>query len=545
MVATLSYDLKETLAVLPGYDSFANSVGCWFDEERALFAIDFIEECCTHIEGALSGEPFILEPWERAIVAMIFGWLKKDARSRVVRRYREVFIYVPRKNGKTPFCAAIANCVVFTDDEEGQQNYCAAAERDQASLLYRHMGGMINNEPELGRRAKTFKSTKTIVIEGSRSFLKVLSADASTKHGGNSHLIMIDELHAQPNRDLVDVLQTSMASANRKQPLMIHLTTADFDRPSICNEKYDYATKVRDGIIDDPSFLPVIYEAKLDDDWTSPQVWAKCNPNLGVSVSEEYLVRECQRAQETPSYENTFKRLHLNIRTEQAERWLQLAKWDECFDDYSDDLLFGQPCYCGLDLSTTVDITALVMVFPIAGKYYLRSHFWVPEEQAAVRERRDRVPYIQWIREGWITATPGDTVDYDFMQRDIGEFYKKYNIVEIATDPWNARQTITQMQGEGLPVFEHQQGYKFMNSPTKEFEIAVASGFLVHDNNPVLRWMASNVSIERNSEESIKPSKKKSTEKIDGIVAAVMGVGRAALSEGGASYYETHALEVS
>lgn len=544
MPDTLSYNLKDDLGLIPGYDSYADADGCWFDEERALFAIGFIEDCCTHIEGGMSRKPFILEPWQRAAVAMIFGWVRLDDQGRTVRRYREVLLYVPRKNGKTPFCAAMANLVLFIDDEDGQQNYCAAAEREQASLLFRQMAGMIENDSVLDSRARILRSTRTIMLEGTNSFLKAIPADAHTQHGQLPHLIMVDELHAQPNRYLVDVLQTGMASKNRKQPLMICLTTADFDRPSICNEKYDYACKVRDGVIKDKSFLPIIFEAKLTDDWRSPDVWAKANPNLGVSVSREYIERECQRAQDTPSYENTFKRLHLNIRTEQDVRWLQLEKWDACPSDYPDSELLGQSCYCGLDLSTTTDITAFAMAFPMEGKYIVRVCYWIPAERADLRERRDRVPYLQWVKEGFIRTTPGDVVDYAIVERDILEFSKQYNILEIAADPWNATQVIQRLDGEGLVIFEHRQGYASISGPTKEFEKAVIGTKLDHGGDPVLRWMASNVSVEMDAAGNIKPSKKKSTERIDGIVAAVMAIGRAALNDSGQSYYETHSLEV-
>jgi phage terminase large subunit-like protein len=253
-----------------------------------------------------------------------------------------VFLYVPRKNGKTPLSAGICNYVLFCDGEPGAQIYSAAAEKEQAALLYRHAVGMITQEPELDSRARIYKGHKSVVLKDDPgSVFKVLSADADTKHGGNSHLVLIDELHAQPNRELVDVLQTSMASANRPQPLLVHITTADFDRESICNEKHDYACKVRDGIIEDESFLPIIYEVTKDDDWKDERVWHKANPNLGVSVSLDYLRRECKRAQDTPTYENTFKRLHLNLKTQNDVRWLQLDRWDACAGPVDPELLSG------------------------------------------------------------------------------------------------------------------------------------------------------------------------------------------------------------
>ena len=311
---------QRLLRLLPGYDPFLQAGDCWFEPETAQLYIDFIEQCCSHIEGALAGQSFLLQRWEQSIVANLFGWQKIDAYGRQVRRFREALIYCARKNGKTPLAACLMNAAFFLDDEVGQQNFCAAGERDQAALSFRHIDGMQKQEIEMSSQVKDYVATKTIVRHEDQSFIKVLSSDASTKHGGNPHIILVDELHVQRDRQLIDVFQTAMASLNRKQPLMIHLTTADYVRESICNEKYDYACKVRDGIINDTTFLPVIYEAGPKDDWTKISTWKKANPNLGVSVSMDFMKRECKRAQEIPTYENTFKRLHLNIRTEQDVR---------------------------------------------------------------------------------------------------------------------------------------------------------------------------------------------------------------------------------
>lgn len=540
--------LAEIIRLIPGYDPYATAGDCWFDVDAAQHAIDFFQHptdgVLRHIEGALKGERFVLEPWQQAITANIFGWKRKDSQGRVVRRYREVLVFVPRKNGKTPWAAALGLYVLACDDEQGQQNYIAAADREQAGMLFRHAKGMVELEPELSDRFRTYGGraeagqSRSIVYEKKGSFLRVISADAESKHGGNSHLILIDELHAQPNRELVDVLITSTVSLNRKQPLIVYITTADYDRESICNEKYDHACKVRDGILTDPSFLPVIYEASRDDDWTSPKTWKKANPNLGVSVSEEALARECKRAQETPSYVNTFLRLHLNIRTQNDVAWMDMHAWDSCGAHepiaWRDQMLRemeGRECFAGLDLSTTTDLTALVLAFPEDDGYLLLPWFWIPSENMEQRKKRDRVDYSTWARQGFISATSGNVIDYDVVRHDINELAKKYNIREIACDRWNATQIITQLAGDGLTIFPYGQGFKDMTAPTKELERAVMSGTLKHGSNPVLRWNASNVTVETDSAGNLKPSKKKSTERIDGIVAACMGIGRAMLSQ--------------
>lgn len=445
---------------------------------------------------------------------------------------------VPTHN--TPMCAGLCNYLLFCDGEAGAQIYSAAAEREQAALLFRHAKGMVEQEPELDSRAKIYGGIgqRSIVLkEDQASVYKVLSADADTKHGGNSHAVIIDELHAQPNRDLVDVLQTSLASENRIQPLIVHITTADFDRPSICNEKYAYACSVRDNKGDksqpgyDPGFLPVIYEALQTEDWRDPKVWAKANPNLGVSVSLAYLERECRKAEEISAYENTFKRLHLNMRTQQDVRLIPMAQWDAGSKPFDERGLEGSECFAGLDLASTTDIAAFVMVFPDGGGgYHVIPRLYVPAENARQRARRDRVPYEQWISDGKLVATEGNVIDYDRIRADINELGQRYNIKGIARDRWNATQITNQLMGDGFEVTDFGQGFASMTAPTKELVKLVAAGRLYHGGHPVLRWMAGNCAGETDAAGNLKLSKKKSSEKIDGMVALVMGLGLATSS---------------
>jgi phage terminase large subunit-like protein len=326
--------------------------------------------------------------------------------------------------------------------------------------------------------------------------------------------------------------------------LIIHLTTADFDRPSICNEKYDYASKVRDGIIQDREFLPVIYELTRKDKWTKQANWKKANPNLGISLPIDYLKREYRRAREIPAYENTFKRLHLNLRTEQAVRWLPLDKWDDCGTIEIDEKELALVAwFAGLDLATTIDIAAFVMYSAENDAVICR--FWIPRESAYERERRDRVPYLAWAREGLVTLTDGNVIDYDRIRQDIVALGERYNIQEIAVDRWGSQQIQNQLSGDGFDVVPFGQGYASMSAPTKELEKLIIGGTLRHNNNSVLKWMAGNVTVELDAAGNIKPSKKRSTEKIDGITALVMAIGRAI--SGGAitpSRYETKGIRV-
>lgn len=524
------------LRLLPGHDPFRAPGDSWFDPAEAERRIAFCEQCLRHVEGELAGRPFLLEPWQKAFFANLFGWLREDVHGRVVRRHRECLIYVPRKNGKTPLSAAVALSVFFQDDEPGQQNYIAAADREQAGMLFRQAKGMIEQEPELAARCRVYggaangQSPRSIVRDRDLSFLRVISSDADSKHGGNSHLALIDELHAQPSRDLVDVLQTSMASSNRKQPLLVSITTADFDRPSICNEKHSYACKVRDGVIDDPAFLPVVYEADREDDWADPAVWRKANPNLGVSVSEEYLRREAARAGEVPAYENTFRRLHLNQRTETDARAVPMDRWDACAGAFAEADLEGLECFAGLDMSTTTDLSALALLFPPGGDggpYRALWRFWAPREKARERSRRDRVPYELWASQGFITLTDGDVVDYDRVRADVNALRSRFNVREVAADRWNATQLLTQLQGDGFGVVAFGQGYQSMTAPTKELLALVQSGRMLHGGDPVARWMASVFATEQDAAGNLKPSKKKSADRIDGVVALIMALGRA------------------
>ena len=273
----------------------------------------------------------------------------------------------------------------------------------------------------------------------------------------------------------------------------------------------------------------MLYGAQPEDDWTDPKVWAKANPNLGVSKSVEYMRCECKRAQETPTYENTFKRLDLNIKTQQDVLWLPMDKWDACGGDVDPGDLAGQVCYAGLDLASTTDIAALVLLFPEVGNAVL-PFFWIPAESARIRERRDRVPYETWARQGLIEMTEGNVIDYDVIRRRINELGEQFNIKEIAVDRWNSTQLQTQLTGDGFEVIPFGQGYASMSAPTKELEKLVLAGDLAHGGHPVLRWMASNVSVEMDAAGNIKPSKKKSNEKIDGMVALIEAIGRAIIA---------------
>lgn len=532
---------RKLLRRVPDYDPFRDAKGYWFDTDRAQLMLDFFPEVLQFVEGDVAGQPFKLEPWCQAIVANLFGW-KRVGTDR--RRYLEALVFVGKKNIKTTLGAGLVLAVLFCDGEARAQCYSAAAEREQAALAFEIAKLMVAADEDLSTRCKTYQ--KSIVVPEDGSFYKALSSEAYSKHGVNAHFVLSDELHAQPNRELIDVLKTSMAS--RSQPLIVHITTSDFERPgSICNETHDYASRVRDGIVKDPNFLPVIYEATIDDDWTKVRTWEKANPNIRKSVSIDYLRRQCKRAQDSPAYENTFKRLHLNIRTEQDVRWISMDKWRECVGDVDLEELAGMVCYGGLDLASTSDITALVLLFPIGERRVLLPFFWVPGEAARERDRRDRTTYCDWINEGLIRETPGNMTDYATVRREINELAETYNIRQLAVDRLFQGAQLANELGEqdGMDVIAFGQGFLSMAAPTLEFETLIKSGRLEHGGNPVLSWMASNVSVKLDDAGCMKPSKAKSTGKIDGIVSAIMAVGLASKHDetAGQSVYSERGLD--
>lgn len=530
-------DWASLLKLIPGYDSYHDAKGFTFDPALANRVCTFIETQLVMIEGRSAGSLFSLLPWQAAFLGCLFGWVDASG----ARRYREAMLYIPRKCGKSPLAAAILDYVLLCDGEEGAQCYCAAADRDQAGIVYRHAKGMLERG-DGGKYVTIYNSTRQIMF--GQSFAKVISAEAASKHGYNSHLVIVDELHAQPDRELVDVLTTS--TSTRRQPIILYLTTADYERPSICNERHDYACKVRDGIIKDPRFLPVVYEATKDDDWESPAVWAKANPSLGVTKTLEYMERECEKAKNEPTYQATFRRLELNQKTDAISVWLPMDKWDACPPLPSEDILAKQTCWAGLDLSATTDLTALGIAWPCAdGIVAVRVWHWIPEARARKKEKEDRVPYLTWASQGFIELTPGDVVDYQYIRKRINDIAKAHKLKDVGTDPWNATQITTELvEQDGIKVIEFRQGFVSMSSPCKEIERLVMSGKLAHGGNPVLRWQVGHAVVRNDPAGNIKLDKEKATQRIDGLVSIAMAIGR--MSVGAASDkpspYETRGI---
>jgi len=501
---------------LNGFDPWANTKGLYFDVEIARRICDFFPSNFKHCKGEWAGKPFELQKWQKQYIGHLFGWKReRDG----LRRFRTSLLYIPKKNGKTQLGSAIGLILLCADNEPGAEVYSTAGDTEQAKIIFDAASEMVEQNATLRRALKVFTGYKAMKHERTQSYWKVLSSESKTKHGPNVHGLLIDELHVQRNTELIDTLTAGVVS--RRQPLIIYMTTADHAGPSVCNDEYDYACKVRDGVIKDAEYLPVIYEAKVDDDWTSEKIWRKANPNYGVTLPPNYFKSLVKKAKERPTEEYKFKRLHLNIQTKTQARWLDMGKWDESGAKIKIEELEGKECYAGLDLSSSIDISTFVMFFPEFNACIPK--FWVPKGTAA-----KRIEYEQWEREKYLTITEGEVIDYEWIRAEINKLSEKYVIKDIAYDPWNASQmAIKLVDDDGLAMIEFRQGFKSFSEPSKEFEKLVIQRELVHFGNPVLRWMASNCSIKEDPAGNLKPIKpsKDSKLKIDGIVALIMAIG--------------------
>ena len=495
-----------------------------YDEDKADFAVGFIE-CLCHTKGRWAGQPFKLLPWQEQIVRDIFGTVKADGK----RQFTTAYIEIPKKNGKSELAAAIALYMLFADGEASPEVYGAAADRQQAAIVFDVANQMVKLTPALAKRSKILGANKRIVSAFNNGFYQVLSAEVGTKHGLNVSGLVLDEVHAQPNRKLYDVLTKGSGDA-REQPLYFLITTAGNDTNSICYELHQKALDIIEGRKNDPTFYPVIYGAPESSDWTNPKVWKKANPSLGETITLDKVQAACDSARQNPAEENTFRQLRLNQWVKQSVRWMPMEKWDRCNFAVDEESLEGRICYGGLDLSSTTDITAFVLVFPPLDdedKYIILPYFWIPEDTLELRVRRDHVPYDLWQRQGFLQTTEGNVVHYGYIEKFIEELGMRFNIREIAFDRWGAVQMVQNLEGMGFTVVPFGQGFKDMSPPTKELMKLTLEERIAHGGHPVLRWNMDNIFIRRDPAGNIKADKEKSTEKIDGAIATIMALDRA------------------
>jgi len=531
----------------------------YFDRGAAEKAVQFFPECLSHGKGEFAGQPFFLDPWEEYLVVRpVFGWKFKDTG---LRRFRKVYIEIPKKNGKSQFCAGLGVYMTFCDDEPGAEVYCAAADRDQAAIVFEEAKRMVEDCPDLFERATCYR--RSIVYHDGGSIFKVLSSDAATKHGPNIHCLIFDELHAQPDRELFETLEKGVAA--RRQPLIVMITTSGDDTESLCYEQHEYAESVmKDG--GDDSFLPVLFNLTKEEDWTDLEVLRKVNPCLGVTVKEDYILGEINAAKKEPRKQNSFKQLHCNIWTQQAKLWIPIENWDACAlspEEWTKILsaLAGKPVAGGLDLSTKTDLCNFTMAFKLmdeptekpidvvlvpesdepgksekkpAKKFRINFRvvlvpfFWIPEEGLTLRKTRDRFSYDIMQAKELIETTAGSIIDYDAIRDKILELSPVHKLKggEIGYDPWNATQLATQLEKDGFHMIEIPQTMNHLTEASKVFEALVLSKRILHSGHRVLRWNVENVSVKEDDAGNIKPVKPSKMKRIDGVVGSILAIHR-------------------
>ena len=514
-----------------------------FDERKAQRVVRFIE-ALRHTKGEFHGQPFHLLPWQEKIIRDVFGTVRDD--DPTMRQYTTAYIEIPKKNGKSELGAAIALNMLINDDEWKAEVYSCASDRQQAAIVFDVAVDMVRQSPALMKRVKIIPSTRRMIYQPTGSIYQVLSSEVATKHGLNVSACIFDELHTQPTRALYDVMTQGSGDA-RKQPLWFLLTTAGTDRNSICWEVHQKALDILEGRKIDPRFYPVIFGLPDEADWTSEENWYRANPSLDHTITIDKVRDAFRKAQETPADENQFRQLRLNQWVKQSIRWMPMDKWDECGGVVDPYALEGRACYAGLDLSSTSDLTALVLVFPPTSEdepYIALPFFWLPEETLSLRVRRDHVPYDQWAKRGFIQTTEGNVVHYGFIERFICELGEYYDIREIAHDRWNATMMVQTLEDDGFIMVPFGQGFKDMSPPTKELMRIVLEHKLCHGGHPVLRWNMDNAYVRTDPAGNLKLDKEKSTEKVDGAVALVMALDRAMKNQGGDSVYNHRGLIV-
>ena len=510
-----------------------------FDEKKARRVVRFIE-CLKHTKGEFHGKPFKLLPWQEKVIRDVFGTVREEDPD--IRQYNQVYIEIGKKNGKSELGAALALNMLTNDDEWKAEVYSCASDRQQAAIVFDVAVDMVRQNPTLSRLIKIIPSTKRMVYQPTGSIYQVLSSEVATKHGLNVSACIFDELHTQPTRALYDVMTQGSGDA-RRQPLWFFLTTAGTDRNSVCWEVHQKALDILEGRKHDPRFYPVVYGLPDDADWQDEQNWYRCNPSLGYTITIDKVRDAYHKALETPADENMFRQLRLNQWVKQSIRWMPMDKWDECGAPVIPGDLEGRVCYAGLDLSSTGDLTTLVLVFPPSDEsesYTVLPFFWLPEETLPLRVRRDHVMYDVWEKQGFLQTTEGNVVHYGFIEKFICELGEKYNIREIAYDRWNATQMVQNLEDDGFTMIPFGQGFRDMSPPTKELMRLVLEHRLAHGGHPVLRWNMDNAFVRTDPAGNLKIDKQKSTEKVDGAVALVMALDRAMKNQnsGGSVYDE-------
>lgn len=514
-----------------------------FDEAAAGRACRFLEQL-PHVKGPKRGELLRLEPWQCFIITTVFGWKRENGQ----RRFRRAYIEVPRGNGKSFMLSGAGLLGLAADSEGGADIYSAATTTDQANITRGDADAMLTARPQLSKKLGLKRTTHAIFQPATNSTFKALSREAKNQEGKNIHFALVDELHAHPTRETWDVV--IMGAAKRTQSLVWAITTAGVDQAGICYEVRAGVVKMLDGAANEQLF-GIIYSIDDGDDWRLEASWLKANPNWHASIDQDLFRMDAAEAIQTASKENNFKTKRLNVWCSADVAWLQMAAWDACADPSLKEADFAaQPCTLGLDLATKTDIAARAKLFfrdlpagvdektqepKFDRHYYLVMKFWLPE--LAIEESKNS-QYVGWTKEGRITATPGNVLDFDAVKATLRVDRTDHQVREAAFDPWQSQQLANEMLAEQLTMVELKPTVQNFSAPMKELEALVISKRLHHDGNPVMRWMISNVVCHRDAKDNIYPRKEKPENKIDGPVAALMALNRAMLAPLTVSIYE-------
>lgn len=483
--------------------------------------------------GDYSGQPFRLRPWQADPIRKLFGTLRPDG----TRQYRKTFWALPRKQGKTEIVAGGGLLLLMGQGRRNQKVYTAAGDTKQAALIFGAAAEMIRNDPELSAATIVYDGYKRIDYPAGNSSLEVLSSVPKSKHGLGPTAVLIDEYHVV-DEELVNVLTTGFGA--RRDPLTWMITTAGWDRHSLCYDEWEYARKVAAGVVEDPTYLPVLYAAEPDDDWTDEAVWRKAMPALGDFCNLEFIREEFKKARERPRFENTFRQLYLNQWTEQATRWLSVERWKEC-GGFSIDGQDGRECYAGLDLGVTGDMSALALAFPNdSGGFDLHCRFWVPEEGRWRQEAHNKDLYRLWHKQGHLAFTDGETTDFDQVEREILQLNERFPFRMVCADRAYASHLLSRLFNlHGLPIKGISQGPVTLNEPMTRLEAMVLDRTLRHDDNPVLAWNVANATVKKGSTGLMHLDKSSATGRIDGLAAAIDAIAAATGDDSaGPSVYE-------
>jgi phage terminase large subunit-like protein len=489
-----------------------------FDPEAAERICRFAE-LLPHVKGPHAGHRIRLAPWQTFILSTAFGWMRRDTHR---RRFRRVYIEVPRGNGKTTMSDAPALYMLAADGEGGAEVYSAARTRDQAKIAFWTAQQMARKSPDFLNSLGVEVLAHRIVQSRSASYYEAVSADADSLEGKNVHFGLIDEFHAHRSRDVYDAIETG--AGKRNQSMLWAITTAGSDKTGICYEQRAYVLNILKRTVDDENYFGIIYTIDDGDDWTAEETWRKANPNFAVSVEPEHIAMQCRKAMQSPASQASFLTKHLNVWIQTDQALFDMRAWERCADESLSLQMFeGEPCIVAVDLASKTDMAAIVLLFEREGRFFPFGKFYLPE--AAVEEARN-ASYRGWALRGRLILTPGDVIDFDQIEADLLEISRRFRLREIAYDPWQATHLATRLQQQGASAIEFRQTVANFSEPTKELDALMRSGKIVHDGDPVLSWMIGNVVGHYDAKENVYPRKERPENKIDGAIALIMALGR-------------------